>query len=145
MSLPTNTSSSEQQAQRLPKRLAALMAIYAITSGVGLWLDNKNLFCVLTLMMVLAVIGRQKAGLFMLRGYTVIQLALVCLLPVLLQMSDKLADMLTKLKLGGFEFNPESYLQLFILLMISGLQVWIAFTPKVRAYFNRKMNMNIMV
>ena len=95
--------------------------------------------------MVLAVIGRQKTGLFMLRGYTVIQLTLVCLLPVLLQMSDKLGGMLTKLQLAGFEFNPESYFQLFILALISGLQVWIAFNSKVGAYFNRKMNMNIMV
>lgn len=121
------------------------MVFYAIGSGIGLWLDNKNLFFVLTLMMVLAVLGRQKTGLFMLRGYTVIQLALVCLLPVLIQMSDKLANMLSQLQLGGIEFNPGSYLQLFVLLLLSGLQVWIAFAPKVKAYFNRKMNMNIMV
>ncbi len=140
----TSKLSAENISTRLPKRLGALMALYAIASGAWLWLNPGNLFAILILFLVLAVVGRQKAGLFMLRGFVLVQLAIIALLPVLTQLSEQIQQVATRLQLDANSLSASSYLVMFVLVLMAGIQIWIAFTPKVAAYFNRKMNMNIM-
>ncbi len=130
---------------KLPKRLLALCFFFAIASISGIVAKQGVLFCVLTLMMVVAILGRQRTAMYMLQGYTVIQLGLVSMLPVILYDPDNLVVGNPSIfRLGELEAKVPDYIIFAILILLSMLQVWIAFTPKVKAYFNSKINMNIM-
>lgn len=129
---------------KLPKRLLALLLFLSIASISGLLAKQGVLFCILTLLMVVAVFGRQKAGLYMLRGYTVVQLGLVCLLPVILYDPGNLVAGPSTFQFGAWEGQIPDYIVFSLLILLSILQVWIAFSPKVKAYCHIKTNMNIM-
>ncbi|QYK00686.1 hypothetical protein [Shewanella psychrotolerans] len=129
---------------KLPKRLLALLLFLSIASISGIVAKQGVLFCILTLLMVVAVLGRQKAGLYMLRGYTVVQLGLVSLLPVILYDPDNLLVSPSTFQIGEWQGQIPDYIVFSVLILLSILQVWIAFTPKVKAYCYIKTNMNIM-
>lgn len=141
----TNSVGLAQHKTKLPKRLAALCLFFTVASISGIIAKQGVLFCILTLLMVVAILGRQRTAMYMLQGYTVIQLGLISMLPVILYDPDNLVVGNPSLfKLGGFEGKVPDYFIFAILILLSILQVWIAFTPKVRAYFNSKINLNIM-
>ncbi|AAN54370.1 hypothetical protein DIKCMJMK_00424 [Shewanella oneidensis] len=142
-SLATPVTTPLTQA-RLPKRLIALLLLYVAASVSGLIAKQGVLFCLLTLLMVLAIVGRQKAGLIMLRGYTLVQLALVSMLPVILYDPDNLVAGPTTVYLGQWQGKFPDYVILIVLIILSLLQVWIAFDKKVKAWFKPKLNLNIM-
>ncbi|WP_198782661.1 hypothetical protein [Shewanella putrefaciens] len=129
---------------RLPKRLIVLLLLYVAASVSGLIAKQGVLFCLLTLFMVLGILGRQKAGLIMLRGYTLVQLALVSLLPVILYDPDNLVVGPTTVHLGEWQGKLPDYVIFIVLVILSLLQVWIAFDKKVKAWFKPKLNLNIM-
>ncbi|MCG9723406.1 hypothetical protein [Shewanella sp. Isolate7] len=129
---------------RLPKRLLAMLLLLTLASVSGLMAKQGVLFCMLTLLMVIAVLGRQKAGLYMLRGYTIIQLALVSLLPVILYDPDNLVAGPSTFHLGDWQGKLPDWLVFTVLILLALVQVWIAFTPKVKAYCHIKNSMNIM-
>ena len=145
-SIPSDKQASPKAADKtkLPKRLLALLLFLSIASISGLMAKQGVLFCILTLLMVIAVLGRQKAGLYMLRGYTVIQLGLVCLLPVILYDPGNLVAGPSTFQLGELQGQIPDYIVFSVLILLSVLQVWIAFTAKVKAYCHIKTNMNIM-
>ncbi len=130
---------------KLPKRLAALCALLAIASISGIVAKQGVLFCILTLLMVVAVLGRQRTAMYMLQGYTLIQLLLVSMLPVILYDPGNLVvGNPSTFQIGELQGKLPDYIIFALLILLSMLQVWIAFTPKVKAYFNTKVNMNIM-
>lgn len=129
---------------RLPKRLIVLLLLYVVASVSGLIAKQGVLFCLLTLFMVLGILGRQKAGLIMLRGYTLVQLALVSMLPVILYDPDNLVVGPTTVHLGEWQGKFPDYVIFIVLIILSLLQVWIAFDKKVKAWFKPKLNLNIM-
>lgn len=133
-----------EQDTRLPKRLIVLLLLYVLASISGLMAKQGVLFCLLTLFMVIAIIGRQKAGLIMLRGYTLVQLALVSMLPVILYDPDNLIVGPTTVYLGEWQEKLPDYVIFIALIALSLLQVWIAFNGKVKAWFKPKLNLNIM-
>ncbi|MCL1090547.1 hypothetical protein L2744_13305 [Shewanella profunda] len=128
----------------LPKRLIALLLLYVAASVSGLIAKQGVLLCLLTLFMVVAIIGRQKAGLIMLRGYTLVQLALVSMLPVMLYDPDNLVVGPTTVHLGEWQGKLPDYVIFIALIALSLIQVWIAFNGKVKAWFKPKLNLNIM-
>ena len=131
--------------QPLPKRLAALCAFFAIASISGLIAKQGELFCILTIIMVIAILGRQRTAMFFLQGYTVLQLALVSMLPVYLYDPENLlVGNPSTFKLGELQTKIPDFVIFGIIIVLAMVQVWIAFTPKVKAYFNTKINMNIM-
>ncbi|WP_373681759.1 MULTISPECIES: hypothetical protein [Shewanella] len=138
------TASAQPAKAKLPKRLMALLALLTLASISGLMAKQGVLFCMLTLLMVIAVLGRQKAGLYMLRGYTLIQLGLVSLLPVILYDPDNLVAGPSTFHLGEWQGKLPDWLVFTVLILLALLQVWIAFTPKVKAYCHIKNSMNIM-
>lgn len=140
---PQQTSSTPVKA-RLPKRLIGLLLFLSIASISGLVAKQGVLFCLLTLLMVIAVLGRQRAGLYLLRGYTVVQLGLVSILPVLLYDPDNLLTGPSTFQLGEWQGKIPDYLVFGALILLAILQVWIAFTAQVSAYCHVKNNMNIM-
>lgn len=128
----------------LPKRLIALLLVYVVASVSGLIAKQGVLFCLLTLLMVIAIIGRQKAGLIMLRGYTVVQLGLISMLPVIMYDPGNLVVGPTTVYLGEWQGKLPDYVIFIALIVLSLLQVWIAFDKKVKAWFKPKLNLNIM-
>ena len=129
----------------MPKRLIALLAFLVVISVSGLIAKQGVLFCILTLFMVLAIIGKQKAGLIMLRVYTSLQLIVVSVLPLLVYDPDNLAASgPSSFAIGSFKAQLPDWFVFGVLILFAILQVWIAFTPKVGRYFNREMNLNIM-
>lgn len=129
---------------RLPKRLIVLLLLYVAASVSGLIAKQGVLFCLLTLFMVLGILGRQKAGLIMLRGYTLVQLALVSMLPVILYDPDNLVVGPTTVHLGEWQGKFPDYVIFIVLIILSLLQVWVAFDKKVKVWFKPKLNLNIM-
>ncbi|MEZ9197980.1 hypothetical protein [Shewanella sp. 10N.286.54.B9] len=129
----------------MPKRLIALLAFLVIISVSGLFAKQGALFCILTLFMVLALIGRQKAALIMLRVYTSLQLAIVSILPVVLYDPENLAASgPSSFAIGSFKAQVPDWIIFSILIVLAIVQVWIAFNRKVSLYFNREVNLNIM-
>ncbi|PKG56658.1 hypothetical protein [Shewanella sp. GutDb-MelDb] len=124
-----------------PKRLIALLVFLVLISVTGLIMKQGVLFCILTLFMVLAIIGKQKAGLIMLRVYTSLQLAIVSMLPLVLYDPENLAS---SFAIGSFNAQVPDWIIFSILILLAIVQVWIAFTRKVGQYFNREVNLNIM-
>jgi hypothetical protein len=144
---PVSETTSAAQSlpnSKLPKRLLALLLLYVAASVSGIMAGQGVMFCILTLIMVVAILGRQKSALIMLRGYTLLQLALMCLLPVLLYDPDNLVAGPTTVQLGEWQAKLPDYVIFIILIALSILQVWVAFSPKVKAWFKPKMNMNII-
>ena len=129
----------------MPKRLIALLAFLVIISVSGLLAKQGVLFSILTLFMVLAIIGRQKAALIMLRVYTSLQLAIVSMLPVVLYDPENLAASgPSSFAIGSFKAQVPDWIIFSILIVLAIVQVWIAFNRKVSLYFNREVNLNIM-
>lgn len=158
-SVETNASSTKDDAQlqtpetllkpQLPKRLTVLMLVYTLASVSGLVSgesisDLGVMLCILVLLMVVAVFGRQKAALYMLRGYSVLQLALYSFLPVLMHDPDNLVAGPTTVDFGLFQAVVSDWVIFSFLIAIGVLQVWISFNGKVKAWFKPRQNMNIM-
>ncbi|QYJ78014.1 hypothetical protein [Shewanella acanthi] len=129
---------------RLPKRLIVLLLVYVAASVSGIMAKQGVLFCVLTLFMVLGILGRQKAGLIMLRGYTLLQLALISMLPVIMYDPDNLVAGPTTVHFGEWQGKLPDYVIFSVLIILSLLQVWIAFDKKVKLWFKPQLNLNIM-
>ncbi|WP_394200014.1 hypothetical protein [Shewanella waksmanii] len=147
-----NSSTEDNQAlasksavAAIPKRLVVLLLFLTLVSISGLIANQGVLFCVLTLFIVVAVAGKQKTGLLMLRIYTALQLALVSMLPVMLYDPDNLVVAKdSSFDLGAWQGKLPDWLVFSVLIVLAIIQVWIAFTPKVKAYCTTKVNMNIM-
>lgn len=129
---------------RMPKRLMFLLLVYVVVAVSGLIAKQGVMFCILTLLMVLAILGRQKAGLILLRVYTVLQLALVSMLPVIMYDPDNLVVGPTTIHLGQLQGKVPDYIIFSVLILLSLVQVWVAFNAKVNTWFKPKLNMNIM-
>ena len=140
----TIPQASTMMSQRLPKRLIALLLVYTAASISGLVAKQGVLFCLLTLFMVIAIIGRQKAALIMLRGYTLVQPGLISMLPVIMYDPDNLIVGPTTVYLGEWQSRLPDYVIFIALIVLSLLQVWVAFDKKVKAWFKPKLNLNIM-
>ncbi|AZG35233.1 MULTISPECIES: hypothetical protein [Shewanella] len=133
----------------LPKRLIGLMIIYTLAAISGLMAVNSiselsAMLCILTLMMVLAIIGRQKAGLYLLRVYCVLQLLLYSVLPIIMYDPDNLVAGPTTFDFGFFQTVVADWVIYSVLIALGIIQVWISFNAKVKAWFKPRMNLNIM-
>lgn len=140
-----NSSSAPADKVPMPKRLIALLIFLVVISISGLMAKQGVLFCILTLFMVLAIIGKQKAGLIMLRVYTGLQLVVVSILPLALYDPDNMvASGPSSFAIGSFKTQLPDWLVFAMLILLAMVQVWIAFNRKVGQYFNREFNLNIM-
>ncbi|WP_432280117.1 hypothetical protein [Shewanella aestuarii] len=136
-------------ATKLPKRLAGLMLVYTFASISGLMAakttsDLGVMMCLLSLLMVIAIMGRQKAALYMLRGYSVLQLGFYSFLPVIMYDPDNLVAGPTTVDFGVFQAVVSDWIIFSVLIFIGIIQVWISFGAKVKAWFKPKVNMNIL-
>lgn len=140
-----STVDAQVEKINMPKRLIALLIFLVVVSISGLMAKQGVLFCILTLFMVLAIIGKQKAGLLMLRVYTSLQLIIASAMPLVLHDPDNMVPSEpSSYAIGSFSMQLPDWLVFGVLILISFVQVWIAFTPKVSHYFSRAINLNIM-
>jgi len=130
--------------KQMPKRLLALSLLYAVAAISGLLAKQGVTFCILTLLMVLAILARQRAGLWFLRGYTLVQLAIVSLMPFILDQGTNVATGPNSLNIGGMELKLSDYAIFAILIALSMVQVWLAFTARVASWFKQSQSFNLM-
>ncbi|ARD21527.1 MULTISPECIES: hypothetical protein [Shewanella] len=134
----------EQDKPLFPKRLIALMCVYVITSVSGLMAQQGVLLCILTLMMVLGVAGRQKAALYMLRAYAILQLALYSALPAIMYDPDNIVAGPTTVDFGFMQMVLSDWVIFTVLIVLALIQVWISFDKAVLKWFKPRMNFNII-
>ncbi|MBV7314267.1 hypothetical protein [Shewanella sp. NIFS-20-20] len=127
----------------MPVPLLLLTSVYALLAISGLLYQQAVVASILLLLMVLATIGRQKsAWLLMLLIAAVMSLAGVGL-ALLLNMSpdDTAPAWLTRLQAWSM---LQQMLLISGLLLLAGIQLWVALMPTVRQWFKPKMNFNII-
>ncbi|MGI2173115.1 hypothetical protein [Shewanella ulleungensis] len=134
---------------RIPKRLIALMLVYVITSVGGLIAaqslsELSAMLCILTLMLVLGIMGRQKAALYLLRVYCLLQLMLYSMLPIIMYDPDNLDSGPTTVDFGVFQTVVPEWMLYSVLIAVGMLQVWISFNAKVKVWFKSRINFNII-
>lgn len=134
---------------QLPKRLIALMLVYVIASVMGLMLaqsisELSAMLCILTLMLVLGIVGRQKAALYLLRTYSLLQLVLYSLMPIIMYDPENLDSGPTTMDFGLFQSVVPEWLIYSVFIALGMLQVWISFNGKVKAWFKPRVNFNII-
>ncbi|MBO1270348.1 hypothetical protein J3L11_01585 [Shewanella sp. 4t3-1-2LB] len=128
----------------LPKRLLALMLVYAILALSGLLYGRGVILSLLTLMMLLAITARHKAGLWLLRGYAIVGLTGSTLLPYLLEINPQLQQQLQQSQLWHYLDSVPGWLSMGLLIALTMLQLWLVFSAKVSRFFCRDINFNIM-
>ncbi|WP_394129684.1 hypothetical protein [Shewanella maritima] len=148
-SAKSTKSTKSTKPSPFPKRLIILMLVYILTSvsgliSIGTLAEQSALFCVLTLMMVVAILGRQKAALYLLRAYAVVQLALFSFLPIIMYDPDNLVAGPTTFEIGQYHLIMSDWIIFTVLIALGVWQVWVGFSGKVASCFNRKVNMNII-
>ncbi|UAL42766.1 hypothetical protein K8B83_18395 [Shewanella inventionis] len=143
-----NTTPDEVK-PHLPKRLIALMLAYVIAAVAGLMLaqslaELSAMFSILTLMLVLGIIGRQKAALYLLRTYSLLQLVLYSMMPIIMYDPDNLDAGPTTMDFGLFQSVVPEWLIYSVFIALGMLQVWISFNAKVKTWFKPRVNFNII-
>ncbi|MFQ6371361.1 hypothetical protein [Shewanella sp. YIC-542] len=128
----------------LPKRLVLIMLGYAALSLWGLWSGTGVMLALLSILMLLAISIRHKAGLWLLRGYAITALAASTTLPYLLQQNPALYQQLQHSGLWPYLQHIPGWLSISVLIVLSMLQLWLVFTAKVSAFFQRNVNFNLM-
>ncbi|WP_299492331.1 hypothetical protein [uncultured Shewanella sp.] len=128
----------------LPKRLLLLLILTALPAIIGLQFQQGILIAILLLLIILASVGRQKAGLIMLRLYSCIVLLLLSCLPILHYQGSHIDSIIAPFP-AMMGQSKLFYLLLWIACAIIAIvQVYLAFSQKVSAYFKQQINLNIM-
>ncbi|MDF0533771.1 hypothetical protein KDN34_12100 [Shewanella yunxiaonensis] len=127
-----------------PKRLLLLMLVYALLSLTCFIGGFAVMFAMLTIMMLMAIMARHKAGLWLLRGYAIFGLVSSSLLPYVLDLNPQLLQQLQQSRIWPYLANIPGWSIIAVLILLTMLQLWVVFTPKVGAVFERNINFNIM-
>ncbi|MGI2257828.1 hypothetical protein [Shewanella sp. GXUN23E] len=130
----------------MPKRLMLLLALLSAIAAGGLWLNWLPLLWVLVLLLVLGCLGRQKAGLILLRLLGMAGLALFATLPFMLpQLAAQFAGASAQWpeQLTGL---PSSAIWLIsgTGALLCGFILWVAFGNKTARFFRPQMRFNIL-
>ncbi|MCL1113298.1 hypothetical protein L2703_06745 [Shewanella basaltis] len=146
---PPSTTTNDTASTRLPKRLMGLMLVYTLLSISGLIATQSlselsSMLCILTLLMVVAIMGKQKAALYLLRVYCLLQLMIYSMLPIIMYEPDNLDTSPTTMDFGVFQTVVPDWLLYGVLIAVGMLQVWISFNAKVKMWFKSRINFNII-
>jgi hypothetical protein len=126
-----------------------LMLVYTLLSISGLIATQSlselsSMLCILTLLMVVAIMGKQKAALYLLRVYCLLQLMIYSMLPIIMYDPDNLDTSPTTMDFGVFQTVVPDWLLYGVLIAVGMLQVWISFNAKVKMWFKSRINFNII-
>ncbi|MCF1432221.1 MAG: hypothetical protein LPD71_12870 [Shewanella sp.] len=130
----------------MPKRLMLLLALLSVLATGGLWLNWLPLLWVLVLLLVLGCVGRQKAGLMLLRLLGMAGLALFITLPFMpTQVAEQFADTPAQLPyiLTGLS-STTMWLISAAGALLCGFTLWVAFTQITAQFFRPQMRFNIL-
>ena len=147
--VPPPSTTNDIASTRLPKRLMGLMLVYTLLSISGListqsLSELSSMLCILTLLMVVAIMGKQKAALYLLRVYCLLQLMIYSMLPIIMYDPDNLDTSPTTMDFGVFQTVVPDWLLYGVLIAVGMLQVWISFNAKVKMWFKSRINFNII-
>lgn len=128
----------------MPKRLLFLISIYLITAISLFVLKIGVIAGVLLIILAIAMIGKQKAALNMLRAFAILQGITLSLFPFILSQDSESISQLLKLP-PSIAFNSSyDVLAISIASVFCALQLWFSFSKKVINWFTVNTNMNIM-
>ncbi|MBM7071028.1 hypothetical protein JQC92_03095 [Shewanella sp. 202IG2-18] len=129
---------------KMPKRLLFLISIYLITAISLFVLKIGVIAGVLLIILTVAMIGKQKAALNMLRAFAILQGITLSLFPFILSQDSESISQLLKLP-PSIAFNSSyDVLAISIASVFCALQLWFSFSKKVINWFTVNTNMNIM-
>ncbi|RYV02682.1 hypothetical protein SOPP22_09170 [Shewanella sp. OPT22] len=129
---------------KMPKRLLFLISIYLITAISLFVLKIGVIAGVLLIILAIAMIGKQKAALNMLRAFAILQGITLSLFPFILSQDSESISQLLKLP-PSIAFNSSyDVLAISIASVFCALQLWFSFSKKVINWFTVNTNMNIM-
>lgn len=128
---------------KLPKRLLILAIIYFVIAVAGLAMSSSILLWLLLALINIAVLGKQKAGLMMLKALGVAQLLLVSFVSLIWLNPSSLQQE------PWFEIlQQQTWLhQPLLLVAIIALAIatlWVSFSHNVSHYCQPNINLNIM-
>ncbi len=128
----------------MPKRLLLLVTAYLLLAIALFILKVGVIAGALLVILAIAMIGKQKAALNMLRAFAILQGVTLSLLPFVISRQNESVSQLLQLP-SGIAFSPDyDLLAIFIASALCALQIWLSFTRKVTQWFSIDTNMNIM-
>ncbi len=129
----------------MPKRLIATLVCLSLLAILGLIQGWLPMFNILLLLLVLGCLGKQKAGLMMLRLLGMTGLTLFITGPVImLQLPDNPTGI--NPAIDAVMALPDSavYALAAAGTLFSGLTLWVAFSDRVSRFFSSPMRFNIL-
>ncbi|MBE8168571.1 MAG: hypothetical protein HAW66_09425 [Shewanella sp.] len=129
---------------KMPKRLITLLSLYSILAITGFVFKVGVIISILLLVLVIAVIGKQKSSLITLRAIALLQAVVLIILPFSLSQSETSLSVIFQFP-SHISFPSEYDIWVVALLCgICALQIWISFTKKVIGWFTVKNNLNLI-
>ena len=128
----------------MPKRLLILVCAYLLLA-LSLFIFKVGVIAgVLLVILAVAMIGKQKAALNMLRAFAILQGVTLSLLPFVISQQNESISQLLKLP-SSIALSPDyDLVVIFIASALCALQIWLSFTKKLTQWFSVETNMNIM-
>ncbi|MCL1036958.1 hypothetical protein L2750_07300 [Shewanella submarina] len=136
---------AQSEATGMPKRLLATLVCLSLLAVLGLIQGWLPMFNILLLLLVLGCLGKQKAGLMMLRLLGMTGLTLFITGPVImLQLPDNPTGI--NPAIDAVMALPDSavYALAAAGTLFSGLTLWVAFSDRVSRFFSSPMRFNIL-
>ncbi|MCL2913441.1 hypothetical protein L2725_06515 [Shewanella corallii] len=136
---------AHSEATGMPRRLIATLVCLSLLAVLGLIQGWLPMFNILLLLLVLGCLGKQKAGLMMLRLLGMTGLTLFITGPVImLQLPDNPTGI--NPAIDAVMALPDSavYALAAAGTLFSGLTLWVAFSDRVSRFFSSPMRFNIL-
>ena len=128
----------------MPKRILILVSAYLLLA-ISLFILKIGVIAgVLLVILAVAMIGKQKAALNMLRAFAILQGVTLSLLPFVISQQNESISLLLQLP-SSIAFSPDyDLVVIFIASALCAIQIWLSFTKKLTQWFSVETNMNIM-
>lgn len=128
----------------MPKRLIVLIFVY-IMLAIALFITQTGVIAgVLLIVLSIAMIGKQKAALNMLRAFSILQGLTLSVLPFVLSQQLESISQLLQLPSDLMFSKNWDFAFISIASALCAIQIWLGFNKKVISWFSIDNNMNIM-
>ena len=128
----------------MPKRLLLLITAYLLLAVALFILKIGIIAGALLVVLAIAMIGKQKAALNMLRAFAVLQGVTLSLLPFVISQQHESISHLLQLPPSIAFASDYDLLAISIASALCAIQIWLSFTKKLSQWFSVDTNMNIM-
>ncbi|RLV58873.1 hypothetical protein D5018_15080 [Parashewanella curva] len=126
----------------MPKSLIALLLCYLAIVSAGLLTKTAVIFCLVLIVLVIAIIGKQKAALLMLRVFTGLQVLAISFLPYAASQANESIFKLLEFNLSIS--TTTEYTILGVWAVFCAFQVWVTINRTVAKWFENKNTFNVV-